>query len=171
MSVKHVWSVVVVGVAFGTACSVASPDGAADGERFGSAAQRIELAADAGADAAGCVHGICQTGGALVATCDPCATALCAVDPYCCSTEWDATCVGEVSSVCGQSCTAPPPPPADSGASTCAHPICAVGGPLAAGCEPTCSAQLCALDPYCCSTSWDATCVGEVASICGLTCN
>jgi len=32
-------------------------------------------------------------------------------------------------------------------------------------------AQICAVDPYCCNNSWDAICVGEVASVCGGTCN
>lgn len=138
-------------------------------ERYAVTEQRIE-AEDAGIPtAAACAHAPCATGVALSATCDPCTTQLCAQDPYCCSTTWDATCVGEVTSICGQSCTAPPPPP-DAGASTCAHPVCATGGALASGCEP-CATQLCAQDPYCCAVTWDATCVSEVGSICGKTCN
>jgi hypothetical protein len=30
--------------------------------------------------------------------------------------------------------------------------------------------QICASDPYCCSTSWDSTCVSEVSTVCGLSC-
>lgn len=116
-----------------------------------------------------CAHPICAVGGPLTATCDACATVLCAADPYCCSTEWDATCVGEVASFCQKSCTAPPPPTGDGGASTCAHPVCAAGGALTSGCDP-CVTQLCAQDPYCCAAEWDATCVSEVTSICGQTC-
>lgn len=116
-----------------------------------------------------CAHPICATGTALQADCDPCTTTLCAADPYCCSGMWDATCVSEVQSICGLSCTAPPPRP-DAGTSTCAHPVCATGGPLASVCEP-CATQLCAQDPYCCSVSWDATCVAEVGSICHKDCN
>lgn len=115
-----------------------------------------------------CAHPICAAGGPLDATCDTCATQLCAVDPYCCNTAWDATCVGEVASICGNTCTAPPP--TDGGAETCTHPICAAGGPLVAGCN-ACTAQLCAQDPFCCAVSWDATCVGEVTGICGISCN
>jgi len=117
-----------------------------------------------------CLHPICATGGPLVAACDPCATSLCALDPYCCLSAWDATCVGEVASICGQSCTAPPPPPTDGGVSTCTHPVCATGAPLVSSCEP-CATKLCAQDPYCCAVDWDATCVGEVSSICMLVCN
>ena len=116
-----------------------------------------------------CSHGICATGIALVSSCDPCATALCAKDPYCCSTAWDTTCVGEVTAICGQSCTAPPPVPSDAGASTCGHPICATGPALVSTCDP-CTTALCIQDPYCCTTAWDATCVGEVTAICGASC-
>ena len=31
-------------------------------------------------------------------------------------------------------------------------------------------AGICASDPFCCNNSWDGICVGEVGSICGLTC-
>ena len=116
-----------------------------------------------------CSHPICATGGPLVAVCDVCATALCALDPYCCSTAWDATCVGEVASICGKTCSTPTDPP-PGGGGTCAHPVCAAGAPLTSGCEP-CATQLCAQDPYCCAVAWDATCVGEVGAICGPICN
>ena len=51
-----------------------------------------------------CIHGICTTGGALTSGCDPCATQICAADSFCCTNSWDSICVGEVSSVCHQSC-------------------------------------------------------------------
>ena len=57
----------------------------------------------------------------------------------------------------------------DAGASTCAHPICTVGTQLVSSCDP-CAAQVCTQDNFCCSSSWDKTCVGEVTSICGQTC-
>lgn len=115
-----------------------------------------------------CSHPICAVGAPLTLLCDACTTQLCARDPYCCDTAWDATCVGEVGSICGQSCTAPPDAGTDAG-STCTHPVCATGPALEATCD-ACATSLCAQDPYCCTTSWDATCVGEVASICKKTC-
>lgn len=121
---------------------------------------------DAGA---ACSHSVCTAGTKLEAACDPCATKLCASDPYCCSTEWDATCVGEVASICGQSCTPKTVAP-DAAASTCTHPICGTGGALTSGCD-ACTTQLCAQDAYCCAVAWDATCVSEVTSICGIACN
>ena len=86
-------------------------------------------------------------------------TKICAADSYCCSTSWDRLCVGEVGTICGKSC----------GGSTCSHPICSTGGKLTSGCDP-CATKVCAADSYCCSTSWDSICVGEVGSICGQSC-
>jgi hypothetical protein len=51
-----------------------------------------------------CAHAICSTGVALTATCDSCATQVCAADSFCCNSSWDSICVGEVSSVCHQTC-------------------------------------------------------------------
>jgi hypothetical protein len=109
----------------------------------------------------GCSHAICSTGGKLTKSCDPCATKICASDSYCCSTSWDSQCVAEVKSICGESC--------GGGTSSCAHPICSAGAKLAKSCDP-CATKICAADSYCCATSWDSVCVGEVKSICGETC-
>jgi hypothetical protein len=118
---------------------------------------------DAGTDSGGgggsCAHPICSSGSKLTSGCDPCATKVCASDSYCCTTAWDSICVGEVSSICGQSC----------GGGSCAHPICSTGSKLASGCDP-CATKICAADSYCCTTQWDSICVGEVKSICGQTC-
>jgi hypothetical protein len=51
-----------------------------------------------------CAHSICSTGTKLTATCDTCATAICAADSFCCNSAWDSQCVGEVASVCDESC-------------------------------------------------------------------
>jgi len=62
---------------------------------------------DAGANDTGtapCAHPICATGTPLVGACDPCATSLCALDPYCCTVAWDGTCVNEVGSICAKTC-------------------------------------------------------------------
>src|SRR5262249_28620560 len=57
----------------------------------------------------------------------------------------------------------PPPPP------MCAHSLCTTGTRLTSGCDP-CVTQICAADSFCCRSSWDSICVGEVSSICGQTC-
>jgi Subtilase family len=108
-----------------------------------------------------CTHQICSTGAKLVDGCDTCAAEVCATDSYCCNTAWDSVCVGEVTSVCGQSC---------SGGTTCTHAICTTGTKLKAACD-TCAGDICSSDPYCCNTKWDSVCVGEVGSICGESCN
>jgi subtilase family serine protease len=51
-----------------------------------------------------CSHPICTKGNKLVASCDPCATEVCAADSYCCSTLWDRVCVREVTTICGETC-------------------------------------------------------------------
>lgn len=150
---------IVIGLGLGV-LAVACADGA--DEQRGEVREALTITAGDG-----CAHGICATGIALVATCDPCTVSLCARDPYCCTTAWDATCVGEVTSICGQSCTAPPP--VDAGASTCSHPVCATGPALTPTCD-SCATALCLQDPYCCTTAWDTTCVGEVTAICGTSC-
>ncbi len=53
---------------------------------------------------------------------------------------------------------------------TCEHAKCTTGGKLTSGCD-ACVTSICAADAFCCNSFWDARCVGEVASVCGLTCN
>jgi hypothetical protein len=54
------------------------------------------------------------------------------------------------------------------GSGTCNHSTCETGGALNSSCD-TCAANVCANDPYCCTTAWDQTCVDEVAQYCGAT--
>ena len=119
------------------------------------------------ASATSCTHPICATGSTLTSTCDACVAKICRVDSYCCRTSWDATCVGEVASVCNQSCSVPGGH--DAGATGCAHGVCATGGKLDSACDP-CASTVCGSDPYCCATSWDSQCVGEAKSMCTNAC-
>jgi hypothetical protein len=109
-----------------------------------------------------CSHPICGAGVKLAHTCDPCATKICAADPYCCKNKWDDQCVAEVGSLCGQSC-------GGGSGNSCSHPLCSTGGKLTKTCD-ACVTKICASDAYCCSTTWDDQCVGEVSSICGESC-
>ena len=109
-----------------------------------------------------CAHPICSTGTSLDGSCDTCAGDICSQDSYCCTTAWDSICVGEVASICGQSC--------GGGGSSCAHSICATGTKLSKTCD-ACAGNICSQDPYCCNTKWDSQCVSEVSSICGESCN
>jgi hypothetical protein len=51
-----------------------------------------------------CSHGACTTGDVLSPTCDACAAAVCQHDAYCCTTTWDAICVGEADQFCAGVC-------------------------------------------------------------------
>jgi hypothetical protein len=51
-----------------------------------------------------CAHDICTSGKKLTKTCDPCVTKICAADSFCCNSSWDATCVDEVTDICGETC-------------------------------------------------------------------
>ncbi|WP_437328526.1 hypothetical protein [Sorangium sp. So ce381] len=55
------------------------------------------------------------------------------------------------------------------GGAACSHAPCEIGAPLAAECGG-CAAELCRFDPFCCTTSWDEICAGEVPRLCGLVC-
>ena len=118
-----------------------------------------------------CSHPICSTGGSLTASCDTCAGKVCAADGYCCTTAWDSICVGEVGSICGESCSGGGGSGSGSGGgSSCSHSICSSGVKLTSSCD-ACAADICYYDSYCCTTKWDSQCVSEVSSICGESCN
>jgi hypothetical protein len=114
----------------------------------------------------GCAHNICDEGSTLTSTCSTCAGDICAADPYCCDVEWDSICVGQVTSICGESCGGGG---GGGGGGTCKHAICDTGAKLKSSCN-TCAKEICAKDAYCCNTLWDSICVSQVSSICGETC-
>jgi hypothetical protein len=103
---------------------------------------------------AACAHSPCVTGGTLNGFCNWCVGTICAQDPYCCNTAWDAQCVSEVATICGQRCDCN---------------VCQQGQSINAYACP-CVGSVCAQDPYCCMHGWDAQCVSEVASFCGTPC-
>lgn len=53
--------------------------------------------------------------------------------------------------------------------SSCSHDVCEIGSALPSSCDD-CAAAVCAVDGFCCSSSWDSTCVGYVDDYCGFTC-
>ncbi len=112
-------------------------------------------------DGCGCPFTLCESPGLpQVPGCDPCVDQVCAVDAFCCNSQWDGICVGQVQTVCLQ---------ADCISPACAHLVCDAGLLLDAACDP-CVAAVCANDPFCCSNQWDGLCVGGVATQCLLTC-
>ena len=53
----------------------------------------------------GCAHDECEAGGALTPECSECAAAVCALDDYCCLTEWDGVCVSEAGDEAACNCS------------------------------------------------------------------
>ena len=56
-----------------------------------------------------CPHGGCTEGGPMVNGCNhdlgsTCVKKVCTQDPFCCQTDWDATCIAEKNQLCGQQC-------------------------------------------------------------------
>ncbi len=107
-----------------------------------------------------CDHDPCTAGGALNTSCSSCVSSVCSSDAYCCSNQWDSTCVSEAqaNSSCASACSG-----------GCAHSECSTGGPLPSSCS-TCAASVCQTDSYCCTTDWDTKCVTEAGSASGCSC-
>lgn len=83
----------------------------------------------------------------------PCCNRVCLIDPFCCLTEWDATCVNEADAACLLTCGE------GAGACDATH--------LTPGCDDeTCCALVCGIDEFCCSTEWDLVCVDLAAQGC-----
>jgi len=86
-----------------------------------------------------------------------CCNLVCDIDPFCCDTAWDALCAAEAIMICGNcgneqsgDCFTPNPTP---------------------GCyDSDCCAAVCAIDPFCCDVSWDATCAAEAQAMCAPPC-
>ncbi|NTX62648.1 hypothetical protein HUA74_18525 [Myxococcus sp. CA051A] len=112
------------------------------------------------------IHDKCTSGVPLSPASDPCVSSVCTADAYCCSSSWDSRCVGEVRTVCGSlTCS--------ESDGTCAHSLCTPGASLVNHCDSAkadCVSAICAVDPFCCSVSWDSLCVEKVGSVCGKNC-
>jgi hypothetical protein len=73
-----------------------------------------------------------------------CEFLICSDDPFCCETAWDGVCASTAAATpecnsCGLFCNVPQEGPGFSA-------------------NPDCQAVVCADDPFCCETSWDAVC-------------
>ncbi|WP_437289139.1 hypothetical protein [Sorangium sp. So ce406] len=128
-----------------------------------------DISSDPAASAIVCSpHDECSPGAPLPDGCSSVVTSVCAVDPYCCDTEWDGLCVNEVLSVANSlKCTV----------GRCDHALCAEGERLDSGCDVPpltssgCVKLICAGDPYCCSTAWDGLCVDQIKTVCAMACD
>jgi len=108
-----------------------------------------------------------------------CEATVCAVDPYCCETQWDGICGDEALQMCAVCGAGPFCGDGDCGeAENCGN--CSEDcGPCEGNCclangTPGCddadvTACVCDMDPYCCESQWDSLCASE-ADECG-SCN
>ena len=86
-----------------------------------------------------------------------CCNTVCAIDPFCCDTEWDDLCADAAAANCGGGGGGGCP-----GTGDCFSPN---GSP---GCDDAeCCATVCALDPFCCNTEWDDLCAEAAVANCG----
>lgn len=143
-----------------TLATLALPLAAADaGEPAADAGGASDAAAGQGDDS-GPSNGCCSpssSGGcndAVVAAC------VCEGDPFCCSTEYDALCVNQAISRCGQDCD--DRPPASDCCSASSVPGCS-DAPVAA--------CICEIDPFCCVFRFDQSCVNLGVSRCNASCS
>lgn len=84
-----------------------------------------------------------------------CCEAVCALDDYCCTAEWDAFCALAALQTCG-GCGLPE-------SLSCLMPH------QSAGCDQIdCCGTVCSADPFCCDIAWDAFCVAGAQSDCDL---
>jgi hypothetical protein len=92
-----------------------------------------------------------------------CCAAVCAADPFCCASQWDAICVNAAQASCG---CAPPAGCGDPGAAGCCLPGETVPG--SAGCgDAACCELICDyVDPFCCNVEWDSSCATWALQFC-----
>ncbi len=88
------------------------------------------------ADCGACAGSCCDPNGTVGCEELACQQCVCAVDSWCCDTEWDGICAQEVYEVCGGSCTC----------SACGDGVCAVDETCAT-CAADCGACGCATPP------------------------
>jgi hypothetical protein len=84
-----------------------------------------------------------------------CCQSLCEDDPFCCDTFWDGFCAAEAAQII-PFCVCP------AICGTSANDCCVASPNGTPGCnQPACCESVCAIDPFCCDTAWDAICAGE----------
>ena len=86
-----------------------------------------------------------------------CCELVCAQEPFCCTVEWDGLCaeIAATFSSCG--CSGTICPPSDHDCFTTGLPGCS---------DVPCCEQVCAVEPLCCTESWDLSCVDLAEQVC-----
>ncbi|MEJ7729464.1 MAG: hypothetical protein WKG00_09625 [Polyangiaceae bacterium] len=157
------------GVATGSGVGPATTSsGAASGAGGGSSSTSATSAASTSSASSGGGGGdCCMPNGSPGCNDVAIESCVCGADLFCCDTAWDAACV-DGAMACG-----------GCGGSSAASSSSSSGGGSSACCLtsslPGCSdapveACVCTLDPYCCDTAWDSTCVSEAENDCSAVC-
>lgn len=82
-----------------------------------------------------------------------CCLAVCTQDPFCCNVTWDGICANAALDIC-----------TNCGAANAGSCYASNGSP---GCnQEDCCSAICAVDPFCCNTTWDGLCAGQTSSLC-----
>lgn len=90
---------------------------------------------------------------------ESCCAATCAIDPFCCESNWDEQCATQAQQVCGVLCEGNSCPPS-LGSCCLSH-----GTP---GCSDTsCCSTVCSLLPECCEVGWSTACAELAETSCG----
>mmetsp|Transcript_13169 Transcript_13169/g.25544 ORF Transcript_13169/g.25544 Transcript_13169/m.25544 type:complete len:3141 (-) Transcript_13169:26-9448(-) len=112
---------------------------------------------------------------------------VCAIDPFCCQTVWDKSCVNIAGTQCNScsSSTTTTTNPAPTPASTTTTTTTTATTATVNGQDACCSTQnrggvcsnvavstcMCKLDPYCCNLGWDSQCITLAKQQCSLQCD
>jgi hypothetical protein len=93
---------------------------------------------------------------------ESCCETTCAVDPFCCESEWDGACALMAEGLCSGSFSA-----CGDESGSCSDPA----GNGTPGCEDEeCCNRVCQRDPFCCLQAWDAFCAFQESELCHLAC-
>ncbi len=118
---------------------------------------------------------------------DPvCQAAVCDIDGFCCAIEWDSICASEAHGICFTLCSIACDTTCPSGSvaeiEACGEDLnggcnargtpsscCSAG--TAPGCDDLgCAKAVCAIDSFCCTSIWDASCAEQAHLLCGALC-
>jgi hypothetical protein len=93
---------------------------------------------------------------------ESCCETTCAVDPFCCNSEWDSVCAQTAEGLCTGNFSS-----CGGRSGSCTDPR-GNGGP---GCNDSdCCNTVCQRDPFCCLQEWDDLCALQEAELCHLAC-
>jgi hypothetical protein len=89
-----------------------------------------------------------------------CCAAVCAIDLFCCNTQWDLLCVKAALDLCE---------PGESFESCLdATSDCSIASNTPGCSDADCCTSVCSIDPACCVIGWDTTCVQTALDLCDL---